>query len=181
MNRDVPAGEEGEILVRSAAAMNGYWEDSAATAATIQDGWLRTGDLGRVDQDGYYWFVGRKKEIIVRGGCNISPLEVEEALYQHPAVREVGVIGAPDAALGEVVHAFVALKDNTSATEKDLKQFLAAGVAAYKVPETITFLPDLPKGLTGKIHRKTLKDWAAEPGIIPVAPAILGPSASATS
>lgn len=163
MNRDVPAGEVGEILVRSAATMIGYWTDPEATTAAIQDGWLRTGDLGRVDEDGYYWFVGRKKEIIIRGGCNVSPLEVEEALYQHPAVREAGVVGAPDATLGEVIHAFVALKDGATATEEELKQALAARMAAYKVPEAITFLPELPKGLTGKIHRKTLKEWAAEP------------------
>jgi long-chain acyl-CoA synthetase len=157
----VARGEVGEILVRSEAAMIGYWEDPKATAATIQDGWLRTGDLGQVDEDGYYWFVGRKKEIIVRGGSNISPLEVEEALYQHPAVRETGVVGVPDAALGEVVHAFVALKEGASVTEEALKEFMGTRMAAYKVPERIHFLPDLPKGLTGKIQRKTLREMAA--------------------
>jgi long-chain acyl-CoA synthetase len=157
--RDVPRGDEGEILVRTTAMMIGYWNDPEATAATISDGWLRTGDLARVDEDGYYWFVGRKKEIIIRGGSNISPLEVEEALYQHPAVREVGVVGAPDAALGEVVTAFIALK--AAATEEEIKQFLAPRMAAYKIPERIYFVPDLPKGLTGKVQRKALKELAA--------------------
>jgi long-chain acyl-CoA synthetase len=161
MGRDVARGEVGEILVRSEATMIGYWEDPEATAATIQDGWLRTGDLGQVDEEGYYWFVGRKKEIIVRGGSNISPLEVEEALYQHPSVREAGVVGVPDAAWGEVVQAFVALKEGAAVTEEALQEFLGTRMAAYKVPERIHFLPDLPKGLTGKIQRKTLWEMAA--------------------
>ena len=156
---DVPQGEEGEVLVRSNAMTIGYWNDPEATAATITDGWLRTGDLARVDEDGYYWFVGRKKEIIIRGGSNISPLEVEEALYQHPAVREVGVVGVPDAAFGEIVAAFIALK--AAATEDELKTFLAPRMAAYKIPERIYFVPDLPKGLTGKVQRKSLKELAA--------------------
>jgi long-chain acyl-CoA synthetase len=159
---DALPGQVGEILVRSEAAMIGYWEDAEATAATIQDGWLRTGDLGQVDEEGYYWFVGRKKEIIVRGGSNISPLEVEEALYQHPAVREAGVVGVPDAAWGEIVQAFVALKEGAEATEEELKQFLGGRMAAYKVPERISFMPDLPKGLTGKIQRKALREMAGE-------------------
>ena len=142
--------------------MIGYWNDPEATAATIRNGWLSTGDLARVDEDGYYWFVGRKKEIIVRGGSNISPLEVEEALYQHPAVREAGVVGSPDAALGEVVRAFVALKNGATASEQELKDFLGGRIAAYKVPETIAFVPDLPKGLTGKVQRKALKELAAQ-------------------
>jgi len=160
--RDVADGEAGEVLVKSPAAMVGYWKDPDATAATIRDGWLSTGDLARKDADGYYWFVGRKKEIIVRGGSNISPLEVEDAIYQYPAVREVGVVGCPSSDLGEVVLAFVGLKNGDSATEQDIKDFLAARMAAYKIPERIIFVPELPKGLTGKVHRRTLKEWAAQ-------------------
>jgi long-chain acyl-CoA synthetase len=158
--RDVPPGEPGEILVQSEGNMVGYWENPEATAETLENGWLHTGDLGRVDEDGYYWFVGRAKEIIVRGGSNISPLEVEEILYQHPAVKEAAVVGVPDPSWGEVVQAYVALKDADSASEEELLGFLRERIAAYKVPESITFLPDLPKGLTGKVHRKTLKDQA---------------------
>jgi len=161
LGRDAAPGEEGEVLVQSNAAMIGYWNDPDATAATIRDGWLSTGDLARVDEDGYYWFVGRKKEIIVRGGSNISPLEVEDNLYQHPAVREAGVVGVPSQAWGEIVHAFVALKNGAAATEEELKQFLGARIAAYKIPEVITFVPELPKGLTGKVQRRALKELAA--------------------
>ena len=160
-DRDVETGASGEVLVRSGAMMVGYWNDPAATAATIVDGWLRTGDLARLDEDGYYWFVGRTKEIIVRAGSNISPLEVEDALYQHPAVREVGVVGVPNAELGELVRAFVALKSGATATSEELRAFVAERLAAYKVPESITFLPDLPKGLTGKVQRKALKEMGA--------------------
>jgi long-chain acyl-CoA synthetase len=155
---DVPPGEVGEILVHSPGAMVGYWNDPAATAATLQDGWLRTGDLGRVDEDGYYWFVGRQKEIIVRGGSNISPLEVEEALYEHPAVREAGVVGVPDEAWGEVVHAYVVRHEGAAVEAAELTQFLAGRLAAYKIPESVIFLPELPKGLTGKLQRKALRD-----------------------
>lgn len=160
--RDVPAGEVGEIAVKSEAAMVGYWDDPEATAATLRDGWLHTGDLGRVDADGYYWFVGRKKEIIVRAGSNISPLEIEEVLCQHPAVKEAGVVGVPDERLGETVAAYIALKDGQEATPEELTRFLSERIAAYKVPDRITLLPELPKGLTGKIHRRTLKEWASQ-------------------
>lgn len=162
MGRDVAPGEEGEVLVKSPSAMVGYWNDPEATKAAIQDGWVRTGDLARMDEDGYYWFVGRKKEIIIRGGSNISPLEVEETLYQHPAVREAGVVGVPSAAFGEIVVAFVSLRNGETLSEDALKTFASARIATYKVPERITFVPELPKGLTGKVHRKTLKEWATQ-------------------
>lgn len=159
--KDVGPGESGEVLVKSGAAMVGYWNDPENTRATIHDGWLSTGDLAHVDEDGYYWFVGRKKEIIIRAGSNISPLEVEEALYQHPAVREVGVVGSPDAEFGEIVVAFVAPKAGTAPSERELQTFLASRMAAYKIPAHITFIPELPKGLTGKVQRKALKELAA--------------------
>jgi long-chain acyl-CoA synthetase len=158
--RDVSAGEVGEILVLSQATMVGYWEDPEATAATLQDGWLRTGDLARRDEDGYYWFVGRKKQIIIRGGSNIAPPEVEEALCRHPAVREAGVVGVPDPTWGETVRAYVALKEGEQASEADLQWYLREQIAAYKVPEEVVFLPELPKGLTGKIDRRALREQA---------------------
>jgi long-chain acyl-CoA synthetase len=159
--RDLPSGAVGEILVKSEATMVGYWEDPEATAAALQDGWLRTGDLARRDEDGYYWFVGRKKQIIIRGGSNISPLEVEEAILQQPAVQEAGVVGVPDATWGEIVQAHVALKEGAKASETELQWFLKERIAAYKIPEAIHFLPELPKGLTGKIDRRALRDRAA--------------------
>ena len=156
--RDAPQDKVGEILVKSAAMMKGYWNNSEATNAALTNGWLHTGDLAWRDKDGYYWFISRKQDIIVRGGSNISPLEVEEILYQHPAIREVAVIGMPDANWGEVVQAFVALKIGSSITKATLQEFVSQKLAAYKVPETFFFLPELPKGSTGKIHRKTLRD-----------------------
>lgn len=158
--RDVPCGSVGEILVRSDAAMIGYWQDPETSKATMEGGYIHTGDLGRLDEDGYYWFMGRKKEIIIRGGSNISPLEVEEALYQHPAVRECGVVGIPDSTVGEVVWAFVAPHSNQAASAAELQDFLHERIASYKVPEAIHFLPVLPKGPTGKIHRRTLREQA---------------------
>jgi long-chain acyl-CoA synthetase len=161
MGKDVSEGEVGEILVRSTAVMRGYWEDAEATAAALKDGWFHTGDLGRRDAAGYYWFVGRRKEIIVRGGSNISPLEVEAVLARHPAVQEVGVVGVPHPALGEMVAAFVVLKSGADSSEQDLRRFAAERIAEYKVPERMTFLADLPRGLTGKVQRRTLREWGA--------------------
>jgi long-chain acyl-CoA synthetase len=158
---DVPHGETGEILAHGASLMCGYWQDPDATAEAIRDGWLHTGDLAREDEDGFYWFVGRKKDIIIRGGSNIAPAEVEDALHAHPAVSAAGVIGVPDPLWGQAVRAFVALKPDVSTDEVTLKAHLQQRLAAYKVPETIRIVPSLPIGLTGKIHRQTLREWAA--------------------
>jgi long-chain acyl-CoA synthetase len=155
---DVAAGETGEILVRSPASCVGYWNDPAATTCLFDDGWLRTGDLASCDEDGYYWFKGRLKQFIIRGGSNISPQEVEEALHQHPAVLEAGVIGAPDSVNGEIVVAFVALREGRQATPEELQQFARERLADYKVPERILYLGELPKGPTGKVQRRALKE-----------------------
>ena len=162
--REVSPREVGEILVKSDAMMVGYWNNPEAATQAFTKGWLRTGDLAWMDEDGYYWFVSRKKDIIVRGGANISPLEVEGVIYQHPAVREVAVIGAAHATWGEVAHAFVALKDGFPITKSELQAFISQRLAAYKVPESISFLPELPKGSTGKVHRQTLRDGAKVAG-----------------
>lgn len=148
----------GELQVRSPANCVGYWNDPRATAEGFDGRWLRTGDLVRRDSDGFFWFEGGVKEIIIRGGCNISPQEVEAALYQHPAVLEAGVIGAPDPVYGEKVIAFVALRDGFAVCEQELREFLRSRIADYKVPEQIGFLPVLPKGITGKLQRRALKD-----------------------
>jgi long-chain acyl-CoA synthetase len=156
--KDVNDGETGELALRSPANFAGYWDDPRETAAALQDGWLLTGDLARRDPDGYYWFEGRKKQIIIRGGSNIAPQEVEEALYHHPAVLEAGVIGMPDPVYGERVVAFVSLR--SPVTEEELRQFARTRLADYKVPERIRFLPELPKGITGKVQRRDLKEMA---------------------
>jgi long-chain acyl-CoA synthetase len=156
---DVAVGETGEILVRSATNCIGYWNDPDSTRTAIdKDGWFHTGDLGSTDSDGYYWFKGRLKQIIIRGGSNISPQEVEGALYQHPAVLEAGVVGAPDATYGEVVLAFVALRNGQTVDEAELRAFAKQRLADYKLPERIVFLDALPKGLTGKVNRCALKE-----------------------
>jgi long-chain acyl-CoA synthetase len=159
--QDVAEGTAGEILVASDGLTIGYWEDPEATAAVLQDGWFHTGDLGRKDEAGYYWFVGRRKEIIVRGGSNIAPLEVEGVLGEHPAVQEVAVVGVPHPTLGETVAAYVVLKAGGNCTQDELRHFAAERMAQYKVPDKVTFLNDLPRGTTGKVHRKTLKEWAS--------------------
>jgi long-chain acyl-CoA synthetase len=158
----VEAGAVGEVLVRSSANFVGYWNDPDATAAAFRDGWLHTGDLARQDGDGYYWFEGRTKELIVRGGSNVSPQEVEDALYRHPAVFEAGAVGQPDAMLGERVVACVALRPGQVTDEDALRSFVRRILADYKVPEQIVFLPVLPKGPTGKIDRRGLKQMLAE-------------------
>jgi long-chain acyl-CoA synthetase len=151
-------GQVGELQVQSPANCVGYWADPQATAALFDEGWLRNGDLVRHDSDGYLWFEGRVKQIIIRGGSNISPPEVEEALYHHPAVLEAGVIGMPDAVHGEKVIAFVALREGLTAGEEELRSLVRIRIADYKTPERVLFLPALPKGLTGKVQRRALKD-----------------------
>ncbi|HWC96399.1 MAG TPA: AMP-binding protein [Candidatus Sulfopaludibacter sp.] len=153
-------GVVGELQVQSPANCVGYWDDRAAADATFDEGWLRTGDLVRRDADGFYWFEGRLKQIIVRGGSNISPQEVEEALYHHPAVLEAGVIGMPDPVHGEKVIAFVALREGLTAGEQELRDLVRSRIADYKTPERIVFLDALPKGLTGKVQRRALKEQA---------------------
>jgi long-chain acyl-CoA synthetase len=151
-------GHVGELQVQSPANCVGYWDDPEATAATFDGGWLRTGDLVKRDGDRFYWFAGRVKQIIVRGGSNISPQEVEEALYRHPAVLEAGVIGLPDPIHGEKVIAFVALREGLTLQETELRDSVRGWIADYKTPERILFVPVLPKGLTGKVQRRDLKN-----------------------
>ncbi len=153
----VPAGEVGEIAIRGHNLMKGYWGKPEATAEAIPDGWFRTGDLARVDDDGYYYIVDRKKEMIIRGGYNVYPREIEEALHEHPAVAEVAVIGMPHAELGEEVGAAVALKPGAEATPTELQQFVKERVAAYKYPRRVWLVAALPKGPTGKILRREVR------------------------
>lgn len=160
--RDVAEGQTGEILVRGPATCIGYWNDPKATRDALMDGWLCTGDLASRDSDGYYWFHGRKKEIIIRAGSNISPQEVEEALYKHPEVLEAGVIGVPDPIYGETVAAFVVLRRSQTIAPQELRQFAAQYLADYKLPEQILFLEELPKGPTGKVQRRALREMLPE-------------------
>jgi len=153
----VPAGEVGEIAIRGPNVMKGYWGKPGATAEAIPDGWFRTGDLARVDEDGYFFIVGRQKELIIRGGYNVYPREIEEALHEHQAVAEVAVIGIPHAELGEEVGAAVTLKPGTAATPAELRAFARERVAAYKYPRHVWLVGELPKGPTGKILHHEVK------------------------
>jgi long-chain acyl-CoA synthetase len=153
---DVATGEVGEILIKGHNVMKGYWERPEATADAIKDGWFATGDMAKVDEDGYYFIVDRKKELIIRGGYNVYPREVEEVLYEHPAVREAAVVGIPHDEWGEEVGAAVALKDGESVAAEDLIAFVKEQVASYKYPRQVWFVDELPKGPTGKILKREI-------------------------
>ena len=159
---DVAPGERGEVIARSPGIMKGYFRNPEATAATIRNGWLHTGDIGRVDTDGYLYIVDRKKEIIISGGYNIYPREVEEALYAHPDVLEAAVIPWPDGKLGEKPVANVVARPGRTLDVEALRQWCAERVARYKVPRAFRILDQLPRGATGKVDRLTLKRIARE-------------------
>jgi long-chain acyl-CoA synthetase len=150
----VPEGDIGEIAIRGHNVMKGYWNKPEATAEAMTDSWFRTGDLAKVDSDGYYYIVDRKKDLIIRGGYNVYPREIEEVLHEHPAVAEVAVIGIPHAELGEEVAVAVALKPGAAATPDELRSFVKDRVAAYKYPRQVWLVEALPKGPTGKILRR---------------------------
>jgi len=154
---ELPASQIGEIVIRGHNVMKGYWRNPQATAEAITDGWFRTGDLARIDDDGYFYIVDRKKDLIIRGGFNVYPREVEEVLYEHPAVAEAAVIGIPHADLGEEVAAAVKLKPGTTATPAELRAFVRDRVAPYKYPRDVWIVADLPKGPTGKILRRAVQ------------------------
>ncbi|HWD81215.1 MAG TPA: long-chain fatty acid--CoA ligase [Kribbella sp.] len=153
--RPVQPGDIGEIQIGGHNVMKSYWNKPEETAATIDaDGWLSTGDMARQDEDGYYFIVDRKKDLLIRGGYNVYPREVEEVLYEHPAVAEAAVVGIPHASLGDEIGAAVALKDGTTATPDELRDFVKARIAAYKYPRVVWIVDELPKGPTGKIQRR---------------------------
>ena len=154
---DVDAGTPGEIAIRGHNVMKGYWGKPDKTAEAIPDGWFRTGDVATVDEDGYFFIVDRKKDLIIRGGYNVYPREVEEVLYTHPDVTEAAVIGLADDNMGEEVGAAVVLKEGSSASTDDIKAHAKENLAAYKYPRQVWFVDDLPKGPTGKILRREVQ------------------------
>jgi long-chain acyl-CoA synthetase len=153
---DVPEGEVGEIAIRGHNVMKGYWNRSDATAEAIKDGWFRTGDMARRDGDGYYFIVDRKKELIIRGGFNVYPREIEEVLYEHPAVAQCAVVGVPHSTHGEEVAAAVVLKPDVEVTADELRDYVKDRVAAYKYPRLVWFVDALPLGPTGKILKREI-------------------------
>ncbi|MFO7600621.1 MAG: long-chain fatty acid--CoA ligase [Candidatus Desulfacyla sp.] len=154
---ELPVGEMGEIVTRSDLVMKGYWRNEAATKETIRNGWLHTGDMGYMDEQGYLFIMDRSKDMIISGGENIYPREIEEALVRHSAVREVAVIGIPDPKWGEAVKAVVALVEGASVTEDELILFCKDNIAGYKKPKSIDFVKELPKNNYGKILKRELR------------------------
>jgi len=154
---DVPDGEVGEIVIRGENLMRGYWGRPDATAEAIPDGWFRSGDLGTRDGDGYFAIVDRKKDMIIRGGYNVYPREVEEVLYEHPDVVEAAVVGVPDEHLGQEVAAAVALRPGAVASADDIREYVREQIAGYKYPRVVWIRESLPKGPTGKILRRELR------------------------
>ena len=161
---ELPCGERGEVCIHSPANVRGYWNNAQATAAAFVDGWFHSGDVGYMDEDGFLYIVDRIKDIIIRGGENISCIEVEAAIYQHDAVEEAAVFGLPDERLGECVGAAIVLKDGCSADAGTLREYLAEHLAAFKIPLHIWFHTEkLPRIASGKIFKRRLKaDYAAE-------------------
>jgi long-chain acyl-CoA synthetase len=155
---EVPRGDVGEVAIRGHNVMKGYWRREQATAEAIDvDGWFKTGDIARVDEDGYFFIVDRKKDLVIRGGYNVYPREIEEVFYEHASVREAAVIGIPHDELGEEVAAAIALKTGADATPGELREFVKERVAAYKYPRHVWLVDELPKGPTGKILKREIK------------------------
>ncbi len=157
-NRPLPPGPDhvGEIVIRGVNVMRGYFGNAKATAEAFAGGWFHSGDLGYRDEDGFYFIVDRKKDLIIRGGYNVYPREIEEVLYTHPAVAHAAVVGVPDERLGEEIKAYVETKPGATTSEQDVIEYVKTRVAAYKYPRTVEFRADLPKGPTGKILKKEL-------------------------
>ncbi|MDF2626721.1 MAG: long-chain fatty-acid-CoA ligase [Symbiobacteriaceae bacterium] len=159
---DVPLGQEGEVLLRGPQVMKGYWNKPEETAEILKDGWLYTGDIGKMDEDGYLYIVDRKKDMIIAGGFNIYPREIDEILFQHPAVLEACSVGLSDEYRGETVKAFVVLKPGATATEQEILDFCKERLAAYKRPKAVEFIEALPKSTVGKVLRRVLAEREKE-------------------
>ncbi len=156
--RDMPIGEPGEIIIKGPQVMKGYWQMPEETANTLRDGWLHTGDIARMDEDGYLYIVDRKKEVIIASGYNVYPREVEEVLYRHPEVVEGVAIGVPDEYRGETVKVFVVKKEGSALTEEALISYCKQNLAAYKVPKLVEFREELPKSGVGKLLKRVLAE-----------------------
>jgi long-chain acyl-CoA synthetase len=156
-DQDMPGGQVGELIVRGPGVMKGYLNQPEATAETLRGGWLHTGDLALQDEDGYIFIVDRKKEMIIRGGYNVYPREIEEVLYGHPAVLECAVVGMPHPDLGEEVAAVIVLRPGVSAMPEEIRDYVKEKVAPYKYPRVVRFVPELPKTDTGKILKRRIR------------------------
>ncbi|PTQ57554.1 MAG: Acetoacetyl-CoA synthetase [Candidatus Carbobacillus altaicus] len=155
-----PIGHVGEVAIRGPQVMKGYWRKPEETSKAFMDGWFLTGDIGKMDEDGFFYIVDRKKDMIIAGGYNIYPREVEEVLFAHPAVQEAAVVGVPDPYRGETVKAYIVLKPGQTVTEKELDTYVRSKLAAYKIPRIYEFRQELPKTIVGKVLRRVLADEA---------------------
>ncbi len=158
----LPVGGVGELALKGPQVMKGYWNNEAETAKAFHDGWFLTGDIAKMDEDGYFYVVDRKKDMINVGGMKVYPRDVEEVLFEHPAVKEAAVIGIPDEFYGEAVKAFVVRREGGSLSEKDVMDFCAARLAKHKVPKKVEFVPELPKTIVGKVLRRKLRETTSQ-------------------
>ena len=159
-DRTLPQNQHGEICARGHCVMKGYWKNPQGTREAIKDGWLHTGDIGMIDEDGYVYIFDRKKDMIICGGYNIYPIEIENLLYENPKVLEASVVAVPDERLGEIPKAYIVLKPGETASEQEIMDYVKERLAAYKKLRAVEFLGALPKGPTGKILRRTLRERA---------------------
>ena len=155
-DREVPDGELGEIVLRGENVLKGYYKNDAANATAFRNGWFHTGDIGYRDEDGFYFIVDRKSDMIIRGGENIYPREIDEVLYQHSAIAAAAAVGVPDALYGEEVAAVVVLKPGANVTEQEVMDYCKARLADFKCPKSVHFVEDIPKGPTGKLLKREL-------------------------
>jgi len=155
--KEVAQGEEGEIIIRGPNVMKGYFNKPEETAKAMPNGWLHSGDVGRFDDEGYLYIVDRIKDMIISGGLNVYPTEVEEVLYTHDAVEECGVAGTPHEEYGEAVTAFIKVREGWAASEEELVRFCKERMASYKAPKKIVFMEELPKSPQGKILKRELR------------------------
>jgi acyl-CoA synthetase (AMP-forming)/AMP-acid ligase II len=160
----VPMGQIGEIVMRGPQLMRGYWNQPEASAEALRGGWMHTGDAGYLDEAGYLFIQDRVKDMIVSGGENVYPREVEEVLFQHPAVADAAVFGVPDPQWGEAVKAIIVLREGMTATEAEIMEFCRGRLGGYKRPRSVEFRPDLPRNPSGKVLKRELRDpyWAGQ-------------------
>jgi long-chain acyl-CoA synthetase len=156
--KELPAGDVGEIIVRGPMVMKLYHNDPESTRERIHDGWLYTGDVGRFDHDGFLYHLGRKDDMIIVGGLNVFPAEIENVLKQHPLVADAAAVGISDIDRGEIIKAFVVLTAGSTLTDKEVISFCRERLASYKLPKLVDFKPSLPRTSTGKVARKLLKE-----------------------